>query len=261
MMREARSAALKALEIDDAIGAAHTTLGFIHAHFEYDWAAAEREYEQGISLNPSDAYGHLFYSNSLLSPHGRHDEAIAEMKIAGQLDPLSPPVDSFLRLTLLWARRYDEALAHLQQSVRRFPNFVLNHVRLGHLYGYIGSFEDAIAEDTRARVLYGQDVHEAVDQENALRGALARGGPRGYWLQVRTLAQAGFEAPEGYGNTYGMAKLSARLGENNRALDLLEQAYSERQLAMTEMAIEPAFDPLRGNDRFQALVRRVGLGE
>jgi tetratricopeptide (TPR) repeat protein len=247
------------LAIDDTIAAAHTTLGFIHAHFEYDWAAAEREYRRGIALNPSDAYGHFFYSNSLLSPQGRHDEAIAEMKIAIQLDPLSPPIDSFLGLTLLWARRYDEALAHLQQSVRRFPNFVLNHVRLAHLYTYLGRYEDAIAEDTKARVLYGQDVHEAVKQEDALLTALAHGGPHGYWLQVRSLAQAGFEAPEGYGNSYGMAKLSAHLGENDRALQLLEQSYRERQLAVTEMAIEPAFDPLRSNERFRALLRQVGV--
>jgi tetratricopeptide (TPR) repeat protein len=260
-MRAARNSALKALEIDDTLAAAHTTLGFIHAHFEYDWAAAEREYRRGIALNPSDANGHLFYSNSLLSPHGRHDEAIAEMKIASQLDPLSPPVDSFLGLTLLWARRYDEAVTHLQQSIRRFPNFVLNHVRLGHVYTYVGRFEDAIAEDTKARVLYGQDVHDAVSQENSLREALARGGPHAYWLQVRALAQAGFQAPEGYGNTYGMAKLSARLGEDDRALELLEQACNERQLAMTEVAVEPAFDPLRRNERFRALLRRVGVGE
>ena len=261
MMREARNAALKALEIDDTIAAAHTTLGFIHAHFEFDWAAAEREYRRGIALNPSDAYAHFFYSNSLLSPQGRHDEAIAEMKIAIQLDPLSPPIDSFLGLTLLWPRRYDEALAHLQQSVRRFPNFVLNHVRLGHLYTYMGRFEDAITEDTKARVLYGQDMHEAVNQEDTLRSALSLGGPQGYWLKVRAFAQAGFEAPEGYGNSYGMAKLSARLGENDRALDLLERAYSERQLFMTEVANEPAFDPLRRDERFRALLRRVGVGE
>jgi TolB-like protein/DNA-binding winged helix-turn-helix (wHTH) protein len=261
MMREARNAALKALEIDDSIAAAHTTLGFIHAHFEYDWAAAEREYRRGIALNPSDANGHLFYSNSLLSPQGRHDEAIAEMKIAMQLDPLSAPIDSFLGRTLLWARRYDEALAHLQKSVQRFPNFVLNHMRLGHLYTYMSRFGDAITEDTKARVLYGQDVHEAVNQENALRAALAQGGPHGYWLQVLALAQTGFEAPEGYGSSYGTAMLWARLGDSERAVNLLERAYSERQLAMTEIAIEPAFDSLRSSDRFRALLRRVGVGE
>lgn len=94
MMRHARAAALKSLEIDDAIAAAHTTLGFVYAHFDYDWGSAEREYRRGIALNPSDANGHLFYSNSLLSPLGRHGEAIAEMRTAIQLDPLSAPIDS-----------------------------------------------------------------------------------------------------------------------------------------------------------------------
>jgi TolB-like protein/DNA-binding winged helix-turn-helix (wHTH) protein/Tfp pilus assembly protein PilF len=261
MMREARDAALKALQIDDTIASAHTTLAFIHAHFEFDWAAAEREYQRGIALNPSDANGHFFYSNSLLSPHARHEEAIAEMKTAIELDPLSAPIDSFLGLTYLWARRYQEALTHLQQSTQRYPNFVLNHVRLARLYTYVNRFADAIAEDTKARVLSGQDPREAVRQEDALRAALAQGGTRGYWEQVRILSQSGFNAPEGYDNSYGMAKLSARLEENDKAVALLERAYTERQLSLTEVAVEPAFDSLRSNERFQALLRRMGVGQ
>ena len=260
MMRQARDAALSALQIDDSVAEAHTMMGFVYAHFDYDWTAAEREYHRAITLNPSDAYAHFFYSNSLLSPMGRHEEAIAEMKIALQLDPLSPPVDSFLGRTYLWARRYGESLAHLQKCIVREPNFVLNHVRLGHLYTYMDRLAEAIGEDTKARVLSGQDAREALSDEDALRTALARDGSRGYWQKVLELSQTGFNAPEGYGSSYGAAIVYTRLGENDRALDSLERAYAERQLAMTEIAIEPAFDPLRSDARFVALVRRVGLG-
>jgi TolB-like protein/DNA-binding winged helix-turn-helix (wHTH) protein len=259
MMRRARDAAVKALQIDDSVAAAHTTLGVVHAHFEYDWTAAEREYHRGIELNPSDAYAHFFYSNSLLSPLGRHDEAIAEMKIAIRLDPLSAPVDSFLGRTYLWARRYNDALAHWQKSVQRFPNFAINHVRLAHLYAEIGRIDDAIDEETKARLLSGQDARAALDQEDALRRALAAGGARGYWEKILEFSQTGFNAPEAYSTSYGIAILYVRLGENDRALESLERAYTERQFAMTEIAIEPALDPLRSDVRFQSLLRRVGI--
>jgi TolB-like protein/DNA-binding winged helix-turn-helix (wHTH) protein len=259
MMSKARTAATKALEIDDSIAAAHTTMGFIHAHFDFDWAGAEREFRRAIQLNPSDAYGHLFYSNSLLSPLGRHDEAIAEMKIAIRLDPLSAPVDSFLGRTYLWARRYNDALAHLQKSVQRFPNFALAHMRLAHLYTYIDRFNDAIAEDTKARLLSGQDARDAIKQEDALRSTLAARGQRGYWEKVLEFSQSGGNTLEAYTSSYGIAILYTRLGDNDKALESLEQAYTERYPAMAEIGIEPALDPLRADIRFHGLLSRVGL--
>jgi TolB-like protein len=259
MMSKARAAAGRALELDDSIVTAHTTMGFIHAHFDFDWAGAEREFRRAIELNPSDAYGHFFYSNSLLSPLGRHDEAIAEMKIAIRLDPLSAPVDSFLGRTYLWARRYNDALAHLQKSVQRFPNFALTHVRLAHLYTYIDRFNDAIGEETKARLLAGQDVRDAIKQEDALRSALAARGPRGYWEKALEFSQSGATAPEAYASSYGIAILYARIGDKDKALESLEQAYAERQVALTEIGIEPALDPLRADIRFHGLLSRVGL--
>jgi TolB-like protein len=259
MMSRARDAATRALSIDDSLAAAHTTLGFIKAHFEFDWPAAEQEYRRALALNPSDANAHFYYSNSLLSPQGRHDEAIAEIKLALRLDPLSAPIDSFLGRTYLWARRYDEALAHLKDATRRSPNFVLNHVRLSRVYAYMGRYAEAISEDTRARVLSGQDARAALAQEDALRGALASGGPRGYWEKVLELSQHGFNAPEGYDSSYGAAILATRLARYDAAIEALQHAYDERQLAMTEIAVEPAFDPLRSDAGFVALVRQVGL--
>jgi TolB-like protein/DNA-binding winged helix-turn-helix (wHTH) protein len=264
MWRQAADAAAKALQIDDSVASAHTTMGFVHAHTDFDWAAAEREFHRGIELNPSDANGHLFFSNSFLSPFGRHDEAIAEMKRAIRLDPLSPPIDSFLGRTYLWARRYNDALAQWQHCIQRFPNFPINHVRLAHLYTYMGRFDEAIAEGTKARILSGQDARAALTQEDALRAALAARGPRGYWEKTLEFSQANVSqtaalAPEGYNSSYGIAILYAQIGEADKALESLEQAYRERQLPMTEIGVEPALDPLRTDVRFQALLRRVGL--
>jgi len=263
-MRQARDAAVKALQIDDSAATAHTTLGVVHAHFEYDWAAAEREFHRGIELNPSDAYAHLFYSNSLLSPLGRHDEAIVEMNRAARLDPLSAPVDSFVGRSYVWARRYEEALARMLEATRRHPNFPLNHVRLAHLYPYLGRFEDAIAEETKARLASGQDPREALRAEDALRSSFAAHGPRGYWEKALEFAQTGgnqtgVTAPESYGTSYGIAVLDARLGDTDRAMESLERAYAEHQFALTEIGVEPAFDSLRPDARFKSLLRRVGL--
>jgi adenylate cyclase len=260
-LSKARDAASKALAIDDTVAVAHSTLGFVHAHLEFDWPAAEREFRRGIELNPSDASGHYFYSNSFLSPHGRHDEAIAEMRVALELDPLSASVDSFLGRTYLWARRYPDALSQLQKSVQQFPNFAVGHERLAHLYTYIGKYDEAINEETKARVLIGEDPRDTLKQEDALRAALSARGPRGYWAELLTVPQINDKVPEGYYSSYGIALLYARLGEKDKALESLEHAYAERQIAMTEIAVEPAFDPLRSDDRFRSLLHRVGLAQ
>jgi TolB-like protein len=260
-LSKARDAARTALAIDNTVAAAHSTLAFAYAHGDFDWVAAEREFRRAIELNPSDAGGHMFYSNSFLSPHGRHDDAIAEMRVALELDPLSASVDSFLGRTYLWARRYPDALAQLQRSVQRFPNFAMGHERLAHLYTCIGKFEEAINEETKARLLTGEDPRDALKQEDALRAALAAHGPRGYWAELLTGAQMNDKVPEGYFTSYGIAILYARLGEKDKALESLERAYSERQIAITEIPIEPAFDPLRSDERFRSLLQRVGLAE
>lgn len=138
-MPKAQDAAARAIALDDSLAAGHSVLGFIKAHYEYDWPAAEQEFQRALRLNPSDSLAHLFYSNSYLSPLGRHDEAIAEMKTAIALDPFSLRIQSFLGRTYIWARRYDDALAQFQKTTQMFPNLAIEHERLAHLYTYRAS--------------------------------------------------------------------------------------------------------------------------
>jgi len=258
-MPKAREAALRAVALDDSLADGHTVLAFVKAEFEYDRPAAEREYQRALELNPSDAYAHFFYSNSYLSPLGRHKEAIAEMKVAIELDPFSAPIQSFLGRSFLWARRYDEALAQLRKCDALFPEFVINHERLAHLYTYAGRFEDAIAEETKARLLSGEDPKAVAMKEEALRRTLTANGPHAYWEKVLQFSQMKENPPEAYATAYGVALIYARLGEKQKALESLERAYAERQLAMTEIGVEPAFDGLRFDPRFADLLRKVGL--
>ena len=258
-MPKAREAALHAIALDDSLAEGHTVLAFVKAHYEYDWPGAKQEYLRALELNPNDAYAHLFYSNSYLSPLGRHDEAIVEMKKAIELDPFSPPVQSFLIRTYIWARRYDLALAQYRKCDEMFPNFAIGHERLAHLYTYTGRFEEAISEEGRARLQAGENPQSVAKKLDELERAWKSAGAMGYWRTLLKFAQMPENPPEAYIPDYGVAILYARLGENDKALESLEKANADRELAMTEIGVEPAFDPLRSDSRFQSLLRRVGL--
>jgi TolB-like protein/DNA-binding winged helix-turn-helix (wHTH) protein/Tfp pilus assembly protein PilF len=258
-MPKAREAAQRAISLDPSLAAGHSTLGFVLAHYDFNWPAAEGEYLRALDLNPNDAYAHFFYSNSYLSPLGRHAEAIDEMQKAAAIDPFSAPVQSFLGRTYIWARQYDKAQAQFRKCAEMFPGFAIDHERLAQLLAFLGKFEDAIDEDTKARLLAGEEEHSALQKEAALRHALAAGGSQGYWKQLLEFTQLPVNPPETYNSPFGTAILSAQLGEKSKALDALEKAYGQRSLAMTELAIEPAFDSLRPDPRFQSLLHRTGL--
>ncbi len=256
---KAEAAAIHALSLDEELGQAHTALGFSKAHFDYDWATAEREFQRGIELDPNSADAHLFFSNSYLSPLGRHDEAISEMKRAIELDPLSPPVQSFLGRTYIWARRYDEARTQLLHCIEINPNFALNHERLSHLDAQLGDFKDAITEDAKARQLSGEEPARVAAGEGAQREAFASGGARAYWSKLLERSDDKESPPEAYTTAFGRAIVLAEMGRQAEALDSLEKAYAEHDLALTELAITAEFDGLRQDPRFQSLLRRTGL--
>jgi serine/threonine-protein kinase len=183
------------------------------------------------------------------------------MQKAVAIDPFSAPVQSFLGRTYIWARQYDQAIAQFRKCAEMFPGFAIDHERLAQLLAFLGKFEDAIAEDTRARLLSGEDENSVLQKEAALRQALATSGSQGYWKQLVEFTQLPVNPPETYNSPFGTAILYAQLGEKSKALDSLERAFEQRSLSMTELAIEPSFDPLRPDPRFQALLRRLNLPE
>jgi TolB-like protein/DNA-binding winged helix-turn-helix (wHTH) protein len=258
-MPKAKQAAQGAIQLDDSLAAGHTALAFILAHADFDWSGAEKEYRRGLALNPNDPIAHFFYSNSFLSPMGRHEEAIAEMKKAGELDPLSPSIRSFSGQTFLWARRYDEGLAAYKKCAEQFPAYAINEERIAHIYTYMGRLDDAIAADTRAKILSGQPPETAMEQDRALRKALSTEGPSGYWKALLEYGKGPDVPAETYRTPQQLAIIHTRLGEKDQALALLEEAYRTRSLGLTELAVEPAFETLHSEPRFQELCRRLGL--
>lgn len=256
---KALEAASRALSLDETLADAHCALGFVKAHYEYDWPAAQREFRRAIELEPNNAYAHLFYSNSYLSPLGHHEEAIAEMKRAMDLDPLSPHIQSFAGVTFKWARRYEDSLAQFQKVNQIDPNFPLNHERLAQLCAILGRYDDAIAEETKARLLVGENPQDVLAKMDTLKRELATKGERGYWEEQLQFARDQQNPPEAYVGPYGLAIIYAHLGEKTKAFEKLENAFAERDTQITELAIEPQFDPLRSDARFADLERRIAL--
>jgi TolB-like protein/DNA-binding winged helix-turn-helix (wHTH) protein/Flp pilus assembly protein TadD len=258
---QAASAATRAIALDDALSDAHSALAFTKAHWEFDWTGAEREFRKALDLEPSSAWDHFTYANSYLTPLGRHDEAIAEIQKAIELDPLSPYFQSFSGRTYVLAHRYDDALAQLKRSGEMNPNVAINHVRLSHLYAHLRRYQDAIAEETRARVLSGEALDVAQEHGRVLTAAFQLDGARGYWLKELDFSEEKQNPPEAYVTPFGRAIIYSEIGDKSSALYWLEKAYIERDLYMTELADTAEFNILRNDPRFQSLLQRTGLGK
>lgn len=255
----AREFATRALKLDPDLAEAHSVLAMVAAHYDYDWPTAEREFFAALRLNPSDPYAHFFYSNSFLSPHGRHNEAISEMQKTIALDPLSPPFQAFLIRTYIWARRYDDARSQFEKVIEVAPNMPLLHERAAHLFGYTGNLQEAIEEDARARLLSGQQAEQVIAEKDLQMAALRQGGAQGYWRAQLRLSREMFQPPEAYAKPFGLAVIYARLGLKDLALSSLERAFDSRDVQLTEINVEPAFDGLHDDPRFRLLLRRLAL--
>ncbi|HEX6805733.1 MAG TPA: winged helix-turn-helix domain-containing protein [Terriglobales bacterium] len=256
---KALEAANRALALDETMADAHSSLAFTRVHYLHDWTSAEKEFRRAIELEPNNPYGHFFYSNSFLSPTGHHDEAIAEMNKAIELDPLSTRIQSFAGRMYIWARRYDDALAQFQRVNQLDPNFALNHERMAHLYALTGKFNQAVAEEGRARALVGEKPESVQRKTDLLNRAWTSRGAQGYWQAELQLAQDEQNPPEAYTGSFGLARIYSELTDKEKAFANLERAYAERDEEMTNLAVEPHFDFLRSDLRFRDLERRVGI--
>jgi TolB-like protein/DNA-binding winged helix-turn-helix (wHTH) protein/Tfp pilus assembly protein PilF len=249
---KAKAAASRALELDD-LAEAHSALGAEKADFEYDWQGAEQEFKRAIELNPNYAEAHFRYAWTYLTPVGKSEEAIAEMKKALELDPFSRIYNTVFGLTYFYARRYDEARAQFTKAIELNPDFFVTYYHLAWLDSQVGQYPTAISELTKGRLLSGDDraVKEAASQDVTLRKAFAAQGATGFWQQ---LLNSGPEVGE-----FDNPQLYARLGDKQKALECLDRNYEERRPLGTLLNVDPAFDSLRSDQRFGDLVRRIGL--
>jgi non-specific serine/threonine protein kinase len=248
-MPKAKAAALKALELDDTLAEAHTALALAKSQYEWDWAGAEREFKRGLELNPKYGDGRYFYAYIYLSPMGRHEEAIAQMKRALETDSLSLIVNANLGGIYYWARRYDQAIEQCRKTLEIDSDFVPAHARLLETYQQKGMYEQAIEDLERRRS--EEDRRAAPSLWKSYRA----GGARGYWQKLLELTMD--RAKREYIAPTTLAKIHARLGDETRALEWLEKAYRERDLFLGDLKVDPNFDSLRSDSRFQDLLRRL----
>ncbi|MDQ3256863.1 MAG: tetratricopeptide repeat protein, partial [Acidobacteriota bacterium] len=249
---KAKAAAQKAIEIDDSLAEAHTSLALTLLVYDWDLAGSNRGFRRAIELNPKYAVAHQWYGTHYLTVAERFDEAIAEGRQAEQLDPLSLIIKTDLGATYIFARQYDKAIEQLRQTIEMDQNFYMAHWRLGTAYGMKGSFQEAIAEYQKAIQLNDDP------QVLALLGhAYAASGNREEGL--RTLDQLKEISKQRYVSAYAFAIVYAGLGEKDQALQWLEQAYRNKDWMMARLKIDPLFDPLRSDPRFTKLIGRVGL--
>jgi TolB-like protein/Flp pilus assembly protein TadD len=249
---KAKAAALKALEIDDGLAEAHTSLAFTLWNYEVDGASAERDFKRAIGLNPGYATAHHWYAG-FLSGMGRHEEAVAEIRKARELDPLSPRINANVGFILYFARKYDQAIAELQKALEMDPSDGTAYLYLGMVYTQKGNHEQAIT----VLVKYGQLPGNSPlsDLEIAYSQAMAGHREKAEDLLRRLLS----ESKGSYIPPYSIARVYAALGQKKHALGWLEKAYEERAPQLAFLNVDPRLDPLRSDPEFRALLRRTKL--
>jgi TolB-like protein/Tfp pilus assembly protein PilF len=247
---KAKAAAQRALEIDDSLAEAHTSLASIY-HNEWRWQDAEREFKRAIELNPNYATAHHWYS-IYLATAGRFDETVKEAEKAAELDPLSLIMSSSLGGRLLDARRYEDATNQCRKTIDMDPNFGLGHLCLGSSYVYKGHFQEGIAELQKATELLpgNPDSMGQLGIAYALSGDHARA--QKVLSKLKDPSQPRLPA-------YSIAMVYAALADKEQTIFWLQKGYEERNDDMIYMKIEPVFDPIRADSRFQDLIRRVGF--
>jgi TolB-like protein/DNA-binding winged helix-turn-helix (wHTH) protein/Tfp pilus assembly protein PilF len=252
-MPKARAAAMKALELDQGLAEAHTALAFVAESYDYDWQTADKEFRQAIDLDPGYATAHQWYAE-YLSWMGRFDEALSESEQARKLDPLSLIIASDRGAVLYRARQYGRAIAQFRAVLDMDPHFA--HPRGYLLISYIraGRFTDALDEINR----YTRPLSPAwaAAEEAIVYGEWGRTAEAG-----QALAKFEEYAQKFPPDPYARLPVYIGTGQKDQATALLQKAFAERSPIVSTFKTDPAYDPLRGDPRFQELLRRAGLAQ
>lgn len=250
-MPRAEVAAMKALDIDSDLAAAHASMGAVQSLYRWDWPAAERSFKRAIELDRSYAVAHLWYAAFALLPVGRLDEAYLESKRATELDPVTPIVNVVPALILLYQRKYDQAIEELRASLDLDPNFFWTHFWLGEAYLHKGEFGKAITALDLGNVPGFREGHLGYAYAVSGQPEMARklieelqGGSRPRHLLA-----------------YHLALIYLGLGEHDKAFEWLDKAWEERSPQLYVINCLPEVDKVRSDPRFQNLLRRMNLAD
>ena len=246
----AKAAANKAIEIDNTLAEAHAILGHVIFWYDWDWNAAENQYKRALELDPNSADSLKFYAH-LLSCTGRHSEALAKIKRAREIDPLNLGINALEGLFLLHAGQIDEAINSLQRTLELDPNYRLAHVFAARAYSEKGMFAEAVIESSKGRDL------SAVSSEPIAFGAyaLAKSGKvaeaQAALDELLRVSQRRYVPPT------NIALIYDGLGRKDKALDYLEKGFTEKDVRMVFLKVEPKWNNLRNEPRFIDLMKEM----
>ncbi len=249
----AKSAALRALELDAQQAEAHVSLALVRELWEWDWEGAEGAFRRALSIAPSCAIAHIWYSH-LLSGLARHEEALAAVHAAVELDPLSVLAIAGAGSALFYARRFEEAMDRYRRAIEIDPEAHFPHSDLARALECAGRTSEAVEEYERAIRLAGTS---SADPSSGLANVLAVAGRTDEAREM--LAALERRRTERYVSPWAFATIHARLGETGKALDWLERAFDEHDPSIVWLKVHPRFDALHGEPRYQALLSRLRL--
>jgi len=249
---KAKTAILNALQLDSNLAEGHALLAAIKGNYECDFAGAEKEYEEAIRINPNSVTAHRGYA-VLLSTLGRHDEAIAEIKFARTLDPLSPRINTDVGALLYFARQYDLALEELNKAINVDATYFAGYSYLGLVYIQIEKYEEAIKSFRRAEELGGDPISLSL----RIAYVYARLGQR--QKVGKLLGEALKTSRETYVPQVSMATVYAALGEKDQVFACLEKALTEHDAWLVFLKVFPMLDNVRLDPYFKSILRKIGL--
>lgn len=247
---KARAAATKALEIDETLSEAHASLAVVKMDYEWDLPGAEREFKRAITLNHGYPGAHQWYA-LLLAARGQTGDALAEMKRAHDLDPLSLIIDMGLGGLYIYARQYDQAIAHFEKTRELHPEAFQPDSNLAYVYEIKGMKDEAVAAYLKSRTLAG----DSAERVSAFKTTYAVSGWKGYL--ERRVDEMKAQARLKYVSPFSIALVYAQMGEKTQALTWLEKTYEERNYRLLFIRIDPRLDSLRSEPRFIDLMKRI----
>ena len=248
----AKEAAQKAIQLDDSLVEAHTSLGYVLFNYDWNFEASEKEMRRAIELNQNYATAHHWYGNANLLALGKLQESIASLERAHKLDPLSLIINADLATAYLYAGQFDKAVAQYKKTLELDENFYYAHAYLGRTYMMKGEYENAVAayekaqslnNDPRLLMLFACNYSRMGKRDEALK-------------KIEELEKT---SRQKYVSPYYFALAYTSLGEKDKAFEWLEKAYNDREGRMTLMKADPLLDDLHSDPRFKDLLKRVGL--
>ena len=250
--QKAKTAALRALEIDNTIAEAHASLANVKYWFDWDWAGAESECKRAIELSPNYAQAHQIYA-ALLMLVGRKQEAVSEIKQAQSLDPLSLPIGVQVARVLYFLRDYDESIEQCRKTLEMDTNYGGAHLFLGRAYKQKQMYKESLPELQKAKEFFGDsaEVLAVIGYTYAVSGRRAEA--------EKALKDLQGLSNQRYVSPYHIAMVYAGLGKRDETFRWLEKAYADREGRMSLLKLAPEFDGVRSDPRFADLIRRVGL--